>query len=163
MHQTCSGRSPEAALQKEISDLQVALVAAKEHGERECNRLRNDRAAKVARTTKKAQARLDRVKAYLKEQEDLVGPKVDAENQAKGAEEIVGILMQRGAKIAASELSSLKELTKRASDEVNALNVIELGDEDLNMSPDQLGFSRQTSQVAPVTDQHGSNVDLVTA
>nr|BAD44130.1 putative protein [Arabidopsis thaliana] len=151
----------EADLQKEISDLQVALVAAKEHGERECNRLRNDRAAKVARTTKKAQARLDRVKAYLKEQEDLVGPKVDAENQAKGAEEIVGILMQRGAKIAASELSSLKELTKRASDEVNALNVIELGDEDLNMSPDQLGFSRQTSQVAPVADQHGSNVDLV--
>ena len=101
------------------------------------------------------------MKAYLKEQEDLVGPKVDAENQARGAEEIVGILMQRGAKIAASELSGLKELTKRATDEVNALNVIELGDDDLNMSPDQLGFSRQTSQVAPVADQHGSNVDLV--
>ncbi|CAD5329714.1 unnamed protein product [Arabidopsis thaliana] len=152
--------SREADLQKEFSDLHVALVAVKEHGERECNRLRNDRAAKVARTTKKAQARLDRVKAYLKEQEDLVGPKVDAENQARGAEEIVGILMQRGAKIAASELSGLKELTKRATDEVNALNVIELGDDDLNMSPDQLGFSRQTSQVAPVADQHGSNVDL---
>jgi len=51
-------------------------------------------------------------KAYL-EPEDLVGPKVDAENQARGAEEIVGILMQRGAKIVASELSGLKELTKK--------------------------------------------------
>ncbi|CAD5324772.1 unnamed protein product [Arabidopsis thaliana] len=151
----------EADLQKEISDLQVALVAVKEHGEKECNRLRNDRAAKVARTTGITQARLDRVKAYLKEQEDVVGPKLDAANQAKGAEEIVGILMKRGAKIAASELSGLKELTKKATDEVNALNVIELGDDDLNMSPDHLGFSRQASQVALVADQHGSNVDLV--
>ena len=55
--------SREADLQKEISDLQVALVAVKEHGERECNRLRSDQAANVARTTKKAQARLDRAKA----------------------------------------------------------------------------------------------------
>ena len=94
----------EADLQKEINDLQVALVAAKEHGERECSRLRNDRAAKVARTTRKAQARLDRVKAYLKEQEDVVRPKVDAQSQAQGAEEVVGILMARGAKIAGSEL-----------------------------------------------------------
>ena len=86
---------------------------------------------------------------------------MDAENQAKGAEEVVGILMKRGARIAASELSGLKELTKKANDEVNALNVIELGDDDLNMSPNQLIFSRQSSQVAPVADPHGSNVDLV--
>jgi len=41
------------------------------------------------------------------------------------------------------------------------LNVIELGDDDLNMSPDQLGFLRQASQIAPVADHHSSNVDLV--
>jgi len=69
--------------------------------------------------------------------------------------------MKRGAKIATSELEGLNALTQKVNDEVNALNVIEFGDDDLNMSPDQLGFSRQSSQVAPVADQHGSNVDLV--
>ena len=90
-----------------------------------------------------------------------VKPKVDARNQAQGAEEVVGILMTRGAKIAASELKGLKALTQKANEEVHTLNVIELGDDDLNMSPDQLGFLRQSSQVAPMADQHGSNVDLV--
>ena len=52
-------------------------------------------------------------------------------------------------------------MTMKANDEVNALNVIELGDDDLNMSPDQLGFSRQSSQIAPVMDEHDSNVELV--
>jgi len=139
----------EADLLKEIGEVQVALVAAKEHEERECIRLQTDRAAKVSHTTRKAQNRLDKMKAYLTEQEEIVKPKVDALNQAQGVEEVVGILIGRGAKIAAAELEGLKVLTQKVNDEVNALNVIEFGEGDLNMSPDQLGFQGNLLKLLP--------------
>jgi len=77
---TLNGRKVD--LLKEISDLQIAFVVVKEHGEKECNRLQTNRDAKVARTTRKAQARFDKMKAYLNEQENIVKPKVDSHNQA---------------------------------------------------------------------------------
>lgn len=52
---------------------------------------------------------------------------------------------------------------KAAEEEVDALEVIELADADLNMSPDHLGFGRvpPSAQVTPFPNQHGSNSDLV--
>ena len=74
---------------------------------------------------------------------------MDALNQAQGVEEVVGILIGRGAKIAAAELEGLKVLTQKVNDEVNALNVIEFGEGDLNMSPDQLGFQGNLLKLLP--------------
>ncbi|CAL9238644.1 unnamed protein product [Arabidopsis halleri] len=143
-------------LEGEVIKLQADLIAAKDHEEKECSRLQNDRAAK-------AQARLDKVKAYMKEQEEVVQPKMDALSQSKGAQEIVAVLISRGAVISETELENLAKETKIADEEVDALEIMELTDTDLNMSPDQLGFRRvrSSTQATPVPNQHGSNSDLV--
>ncbi|CAL9241855.1 unnamed protein product [Arabidopsis halleri] len=130
----------ESDLMGKVAKLQADLTAARDHEEKECSRLRNDRAAKVARTTQKAQARLD-----------------------KGAEEIVAVLVRRGAVISEAKLENLANESKAANDEVDALEIMELTDVDLNMSPDQLGFGRvrSSTQITPVLNQHGSNSELV--
>ncbi|CAL9238638.1 unnamed protein product [Arabidopsis halleri] len=131
--------------------------------EEELAKLRDDRLAKVTCTTKKAQARLNKLKSYLKEQEDVAQPKMDALNQSKGAHETVAVLIGRGAVIAETDLESLAREAKAAEDEVDALEIIELEDVDLNMSPDQLGLGvvPAPAQIAPVPDQHGSNSELM--
>lgn len=60
-------RKLEVELMEEVAKLKDDLVAAKNHEEKELARLRNDRFAKVTRTTEKAQARLNKVKSYMKE------------------------------------------------------------------------------------------------
>lgn len=80
---------------------------------------------------------------------------MDVLNQSRGAEEIVAVLISRGAIVSDAELENLAKETKTANDEV---------DTDLNMSPDQLGFrfTRSSTRVAPpVPDQHGSNSELI--
>ncbi|CAE6126494.1 unnamed protein product [Arabidopsis arenosa] len=152
-----------ALLKCEIANLKGDLVAVMNHEEKELARLRDDRLTKVTRTTEKAQARLHKVKSYMKEQADVVQPKVDAWNQSKGVHETVAILIDRGAVIAETELKNLAKETQAAEEEVDALDVLELADADLNMSPDQLGFERASpsAQISPVPDQHGSNSELV--
>lgn len=61
------------------------------------------------------------------------------------------------------ELENLAKEAKIAEEEVDALNVIELSDADLNMSPDHLGFgpTRLDSQVILVSNQHCSKSELV--
>ncbi|KAG7556955.1 hypothetical protein ISN44_As11g029580 [Arabidopsis suecica] len=153
----------EIELMEEVSKLQGDLVVATDHEEKELARLRDDRLAKVTRTTAKAQSLLNKVKSYIKEQADVVQPKTDALNQSKGAHETVAVLIGRGVVIAESKLENLAREAKVAEDEVDALEVIELEDADLNMYPDQLSFGRvsPSAQIAPVTDQHGSNSELV--
>ncbi|CAE6126451.1 unnamed protein product [Arabidopsis arenosa] len=153
----------EIALMGEVAKLEADLAFSRDHKEKELTRLRNDRFAKVSRTTQKAQARLDKVKGYLKEQEDVVQPKMDALNQSKGAQEIATVLISRGAVISEIDLENLAKEAKIAEEEVYALNIIELTNTDLNMSPDQLGFrrARSSAQVTPVPNQHGSNSELV--
>lgn len=132
----------ETELLEEVAKLQADMIAAKEHEEKECTRLQNDRAAKVARTTQKAQARLDKVKTYMKEQEEVVQPKIDPLSQSKGAHEIVRFLISRGAVVSEVELENFAKEAKIAEEEVDALEVMELENSDLNMSPDQLVFGR---------------------
>ncbi|CAE5959308.1 unnamed protein product [Arabidopsis arenosa] len=130
----------EVSLMGEVSKLEANVAFSRDHDERELNRLRNDRFAKVSRTTQKAEARLDKVKSYIKEHEHVVQPRMDAMNQSKGAQEIVTVLISRGAVVSEVELENLAKKAKIAEEEVDALNVIKLSDVDLNMSPDQLGF-----------------------
>ncbi|CAL9243352.1 unnamed protein product [Arabidopsis halleri] len=113
----------------ETHSAEADVAFSMDHEEKELDRLRNDRFVKVSRNTQKAQARLDKAKDYIKEQEQVVQPRMDAMNQAKGAQEIIA----------------------------------ELSDTDLNMFPDQLGFglTRLDSEVVPVSNQHGSNSELV--
>ncbi|KAG7556945.1 hypothetical protein ISN44_As11g029460 [Arabidopsis suecica] len=127
-----------ALLKCEIANLKGDLVAVMNHEEA---RLRDDRLTKA----------------------DVVQPKVDAWNQSKGAHETVAILIDRGAVIAETELKNLAKEAQAAEEEVDALDVLELADADLNMSPDQLGFERASpsAQISPVPDQHGSNSELV--
>ncbi|KAG7593992.1 hypothetical protein ISN45_Aa01g027690 [Arabidopsis thaliana x Arabidopsis arenosa] len=153
-----------ASLKDEVAKLgKREAELAEDHDERELNRLRNDRFAKVSRTTKKAEARLDKVKSYIKEQEHVVQPRMDAMNQSKGAQEIMTVLISRGAVVSEVEQENLAKKAKIAEEEVDAMNVIRLSDADLNMSPDQLGFglTRLDSQIIPVSNQHGSNSELV--
>ncbi|KAG7599335.1 hypothetical protein ISN44_As06g035200 [Arabidopsis suecica] len=141
----------EVSLMGEVAKLEANVAFSRDHDERELNRLRNDRFAKVSRTTQKAEAHLDKVKSYIKEQEHVVQPRMDAMNQSKGAQEIVTVLISRGAVVSEVELENLAKKAKIAEEEVDALNVIELSDADLNMSPDQLGFglTRLDSQLNP--------------
>lgn len=153
----------EVALMGEVAKLEADLAFSRDHEEKELTRLRNDRFAKVSRTTQKAQARLDKVKSYIKEQEHVVQPKMDALYQSKSAQEIVIVLVSRGAVVSEFELENLAKEARIAEEEVDALNVTELSDADLSMSHDQLGFglTRLSSQVVPVSNQHGSNSELV--
>lgn len=57
----------EISLMREVADLEIAVAFSRDHEKRELTRLRNDRFTKVNRTTQKAQARLDKVKSYIKE------------------------------------------------------------------------------------------------
>lgn len=116
----------EISLMGEVARLEADVAFSSDHEEKELKRLRNDRFAKVSRTTQKAQARLDKVKSYIKEQEQVVQPRMDAMNQAKGAQEIVTVLVSRGAVISDVELDNLAKEVKIAEEEVDALNVIEL-------------------------------------
>lgn len=79
---------------------------------------------------------------------------MDALNQSKGAQEIVTVLVSRRVVVPEFELESLAKEAKIVEEEVDALNIIELSDADLNMSPDQLGFgfTRVDSEVIPVSN-----------
>lgn len=122
----------EVALMGEVAKLEVDLDFSRDHEEKELTRLRNDRFAKVSCTTEKAQARLDKVKRYIKEQEQIIQPKMDALNQSKGAQEIVTVLISRGSVVSELELENLANEAKIAEEEVDALNVTELSDADHN-------------------------------
>lgn len=87
----------EISLMGEVAKMEADVAFSRDHEERELSRLRTDRFAKVSRTTQKAQARLDKVKNYIKEKEHIVQPIMDAMNQSKGPLEIVTVLISRGA------------------------------------------------------------------
>ncbi|CAE6199782.1 unnamed protein product [Arabidopsis arenosa] len=116
----------EISLMGEVAKLEADVAFSRDHDERELTRLRNDRFAKVSRITQKAQARLGKVKSYIKEQEHIVQPKMDALNPSKGAQEIVAVLVSRGAVVSESELENLAKEARITEEEVDALNAIEL-------------------------------------
>ncbi|XP_019100843.1 PREDICTED: uncharacterized protein At3g60930, chloroplastic-like [Camelina sativa] len=118
-------------LQESCDGLQVQLNF-------EVKRLRWDRWEKVERTAKKAQTRLDKVKAYLVEQAK-VRPLEDLLNQATGVQEAVQYLIENGAVIPEERIKEIDEKKAEAEDTIKVIDVLELNENDLGMSPDQLG------------------------
>ncbi|XP_019100916.1 PREDICTED: uncharacterized protein At3g60930, chloroplastic-like [Camelina sativa] len=148
----------KAKLSKQFDDLGVKF-------ESEMRRLRLDRQAKVEGTTKKAQHRLDKVKDYLHDQE-MARPKEDVLNQANGFGEIMDYLLKNGASIPDNLVAEIKKKREVAQTEVEALDLVEFEEGDLDMSPDQLGFGLlQSGDVAldSVPHPYGSNVGLFQA
>ncbi|XP_019097415.1 PREDICTED: uncharacterized protein At3g60930, chloroplastic-like [Camelina sativa] len=125
----------------------------------EVKRLRTDRWEKVERTTKKAQSRLNKVKAYLVEQVK-VRPLEDLLNQATGVQEAVQYLIENGAVIPEERIKEINERKAEAEETVKAVDVLKLNEDDLAMSPDQLGFGFPPPETtAPESVEHpfGSN------
>ncbi|XP_019090113.1 PREDICTED: uncharacterized protein At3g60930, chloroplastic-like [Camelina sativa] len=82
-------------LEEKKSKLQGACNELKIKLDFEVKRLRRDRLEKVERTAKKVQTRLNKVKAYLVEQEKI-RPLEDLLNQATGVQETVQYLIEKG-------------------------------------------------------------------
>ncbi|XP_019100980.1 PREDICTED: uncharacterized protein At3g60930, chloroplastic-like [Camelina sativa] len=146
-------------LEEEKAELQESCDGLRAQLAFEVKRLRTDRWEKVERTTKKAQSRLDKVKAYLVEQVK-VRPLEDLLNQATGVQEAVRYLIENGAVIPEERIKEINERKAEAEETVKAVDVLELNDDDLAMSPDQLGFGfPPPERSAPESVEHpfGSN------
>ncbi|XP_019094478.1 PREDICTED: uncharacterized protein At3g60930, chloroplastic-like [Camelina sativa] len=146
-------------LEEEKAELQESCDGLKLQLAFEVKRLRTDRWEKVERTAKKAQTRLDKVRAYLVEQVK-VRPLEDLLNQATGVQEAVQYLVENGAVIPEERIKEIDEKKAEAEKTVTAIDVLELNDNDLNMSPDQLGFGFPPPEMtAPESVEHpfGSN------
>ncbi|XP_019099822.1 PREDICTED: uncharacterized protein At3g60930, chloroplastic-like [Camelina sativa] len=131
--------SQALTLEEEKNELQESCDGLKVQLNFEVKRLRRDRWEKVERTTMKAQTRLDKVKAYLLEQEKL-RPLEDLLNQASGIQETVQYLVENGAIIPPEQIKEIDEKKAEAEETVKAIDVLDLNEKDLNMSPDQLGY-----------------------
>ncbi|XP_023634633.1 meiosis-specific protein ASY2-like [Capsella rubella] len=117
--------------------------------------------AVVERTRKKAQERLDRVKAFLAEQEVAVRPKEDLLNQALGVEATIDRLVKEcHVQIPEEEIAKIKAKKVECQEVADALNYLVLEPADLNMSPDQLGYGLlcpEDPAPSSIRDPHGSN------
>ncbi|XP_023642982.1 meiosis-specific protein ASY2-like [Capsella rubella] len=117
--------------------------------------------AVVERTRKKAQDRLDWVKAFLAEQEVTVCPMEDLLNQALGVEATIDRLVKEcHAQIPEEEIAKIKVKKVECKEVADTLDYLVLEPADLNMSPDQLGYGLlRPEDPAPrsIRDPHGSN------
>ncbi|XP_023634297.1 meiosis-specific protein ASY2-like [Capsella rubella] len=154
-------RAENATLAAEKAKADGDLQLLQQFCESECWRLRLDRQAVVERTRKKAQDRLDRVKAFLAEQEVTVRPKEDLLNQALGVEATIDRLVKEcHAQIPEEEIAKIKANKVECKEVADALDYLVLDTADLNMSPDQLGYGLlRPEDPAPrsIREPHGSN------
>ncbi|XP_023633384.1 meiosis-specific protein ASY2-like [Capsella rubella] len=154
-------RAKNATLDAEKAKAEGDLQSLQEFCDSECWRLRLDRQAVVERTRKKAQDRLDRVKAFLAEQEVTVRPKEDLLNQALGVEATIDRLVKEcHAQITEEEIAKIKAKKIECKEVADALDYLVLDSADLNMSPDQLGYGLlRPEDPAPrsIREPHGSN------
>ncbi|XP_019099690.1 PREDICTED: uncharacterized protein At3g60930, chloroplastic-like [Camelina sativa] len=148
-------------LEEEKSKLQGACNELKIKLDFEVKRLRRDRLEKVERTAKKAQTRLNKVKAYLVEQEKI-RPLEDLLNQATRVQETVQYLIEKGVVIPEERIAEIDKNKAKAEETLQAIDVLELNENDLVMSPDQLGYRLlHPGTMAPDSVYHpyGSNVE----
>ncbi|XP_023641924.1 meiosis-specific protein ASY2-like [Capsella rubella] len=154
-------RAENATLAAEKAKADGDLQLLQQFCESECWRLRLDRQAVVERTRKKAQDRLDRVKAFLAEQEVTVRPKEDLLNQALGVEATIDRLVKEcHAQITEEEIAKIKAKKVECKEVADALDYLVLDSADLNMSPDQLGYGLlRPEDPAPrsIREPQGSN------
>ncbi|XP_019082761.1 PREDICTED: uncharacterized protein At3g60930, chloroplastic-like [Camelina sativa] len=106
-------------LEEEKSELLRIPDELKIKFDSEVRRLRRDRLEKVERTAKKAQSRLDTVKAFLLEQDTVVRPVEDLLNQAKGVEETVQYLIEKGAVIPEEQIAEINASKVKAEEAVS--------------------------------------------
>ncbi|XP_019090070.1 PREDICTED: uncharacterized protein At3g60930, chloroplastic-like [Camelina sativa] len=148
-------------LEEEKSELQGACNELKIKLDFEVKRLRRDRLEKVERTAKKAQTRLNKVKAYLVEQEKI-RPLEDLLNQATRVQETVQYLIEKGVVIPEERIAEIDKNKAKAEETLQAIDVLELNENDVVMSPDQLGYRLlHPGTMAPDSVYHpyGSNVE----
>ncbi|XP_019082633.1 PREDICTED: uncharacterized protein At3g60930, chloroplastic-like [Camelina sativa] len=148
-------------LEEEKSELQGACDELKIQLDFEVKRLRRDHLEKVERTAKKADTRLDKVKAYLVEQEKI-RPLVNMLNQAIGVQETVQYLIEKGTVIPEERIAEIDKNKAKAEETIKAIDVLELNENDLVMSPDQLGYGLlHPGTMAPDSVHHpyGSNAE----
>ncbi|XP_019097506.1 PREDICTED: uncharacterized protein At3g60930, chloroplastic-like [Camelina sativa] len=142
-------------LEEEKVEMQDSCDGLKVQLAFEVKRLRTDRWEKVERTAKKAQSRLDKVKAYLVEQVK-VRPLEDLLNQATGVQEAVQYLIENGAVIPEERIKEINEKKAEAKETFKAIDVLELNEDDLAMSPDQLETTAPESVEHPFGSNAGS-------
>ncbi|XP_019085374.1 PREDICTED: uncharacterized protein At3g60930, chloroplastic-like [Camelina sativa] len=147
-----------AKLRQECEGLKTKLAS-------EVKRVHRDRLEKVEQTPKKAQTRLDKVRAYLVEQ-DKVRPLEDLLNQATGVQETVQYLIGKGAVIPDEQIAEIDKNKAKAEEAINGMVVLVLGENDLVMSPDHLGYGLlhpRTMAPDSVRHPHGSNAEIFQA
>ncbi|XP_019091071.1 PREDICTED: uncharacterized protein At3g60930, chloroplastic-like [Camelina sativa] len=153
--------SRAVTLEEEKSELQGACDELKIQLDFEVKRLRRDRLEYVERTAKKAQTQLNKIKAYLVEQEKI-RPLEDLLNQATRVQETVQYLIEKGAVIPEEGIAEIDKNKAKAEETIKAIDVLKLNENDLIMYPDQLGYGLLhpgTMALDSVYHPYGSNAE----